>query len=88
MRSADRLGKPEGLLADAGYFSEDNVNYCEAEEITPYISDSRQRHNLPLEERFKPPLSCPENADALAAMVHRLQTTQRVKRCMPNANPR
>ena len=25
----DALGKPEGLLADAGYFSEDNVNLCE-----------------------------------------------------------
>jgi transposase len=74
--TADRLGKPEGLLADAGYFSESNVNCCEAEEITPYISDSRQRHNLPLEDLFKPPLPCPEDADALAAMVHRLQTTE------------
>ena len=73
---ADRLGKPEGLLADAGYFSEDNVNRCEAEEITPYISDSRQRHNISLEERFKPPLPCPEDADALTAMVHRLQTAE------------
>jgi transposase len=74
--TADRLGKPEGLLADAGYFSEANVNCCEAEEITPYISGSRQRHNLPLEERFKPPLPCPQDADALAALAHRLQTAE------------
>jgi len=73
---ADSLGKPEGLLADAGYFSENNVNCCEAEEITPYISDSRQRHNIPLEDLFKPPLPCPEDADALTAMVHRLQTAE------------
>lgn len=68
------LGKPEGLLADAGYFSADNVQHCEAAQITPYISDSRQRHNLPLEERFKSPPPCPEDADALTAMQHRLRT--------------
>jgi transposase len=74
--TADSLGKPDGLLADAGYFSEDNVNRCVAEEITPYISGSRQQHNLSLQERFKPPLPCPEDAGALAAMVHRLQTLE------------
>ena len=73
---ADSLGKPEGLLADAGYFSEDNVNRCVAEEITPYISGSRQQHNISLEERLKPPLPCPEDTGALAAMVHRLQTLE------------
>ena len=73
---AESLGKAEGLLADAGYFSEDNVNRCVDGEITPYISGSRQQHNLSLEERFKPPLPCPEDAGALAAMVHRLQTLE------------
>jgi len=72
----DKLGKPEGLLADAGYFSADNVERCAAENITPYICDSRQRHNLPLQERLKQPPSCPENADALTAMAHRLQTPE------------
>jgi hypothetical protein len=72
----DSLGKADGLLADAGYFSENNVNCCEAEEITSYISDSRQRHNILLEDLFKPPLPCPEDADALAAMVHRLQAAE------------
>jgi len=71
----DRLGKPQGLLADAGYFSENNVTRCEADEVTPYISDSRERHNLPWDERFQaPPPSCPENADAVTAMQHRLRT--------------
>lgn len=72
----DRLGKPDGLLADAGYFSAENVQHCEAEEITPYISDSRQHHNLSLEERFKSPPPCPEDADAVTAMVHRLRTVE------------
>jgi transposase len=72
----DSLGKPDGLLADTGYFSESNVKRCEATEITPYISDSRERHNLPWDERFQTPPSCPENADAVTAMTHRLRTPE------------
>ena len=70
------LGKPEGLLTDAGYFSEDNVRRCQADGITPYISDSRERHNLSWDERFKSPPPCPENADAVTAMRHRLRTPE------------
>lgn len=69
-----RLGKPEGLLADAGYFSADNVQRCEAGEITPYLCDRRERHHLPLEERFQSPPPCPVDADAVTAMAHRLRT--------------
>jgi transposase len=72
----DSLGKPDGLLADTGYFSESNVKRCEANEITPYISDSRERHNIPWDERFKSPPSCPEDADAVTAMAHRLRTSE------------
>lgn len=72
----ESLGKPEGLLADAGYFSEDNVKRCTADEITPYISDSRERHNLPWEERFQSPPPCPQDADAVTVMRHRLRTPE------------
>jgi len=72
----DRLGKPQGLLADAGYFSEDNVKRCQADEITPYISDSRERHHLPWNERFQSPPPCPEDADAVTVMAHRLRTPE------------
>ena len=72
----DSLGKPEGLLADTGYFSEGNVKRCEANEIMPYISDCRERHNLPWDERFKSPPPCPEDADAVTAMAHRLRTSE------------
>jgi len=71
-----RLGKPEGLLTDAGYFSEDNVKRCQADGITPYISDSREQHNLPWDERFQSPPPCPEDADAVTAMRHRLRTPE------------
>ncbi len=72
----DSLGKADGLLADAGYFSEANVKRCEAEELTPYISDNRERHNLPWGERFKSPPPCPEDADAVTTMRHRLRTPE------------
>lgn len=70
------LGKAEGLLADAGYFSAENVKQCEAAKVVPYISDHRERHNLPWDERFKTPPPCPQDADAVAAMAHRLRTAE------------
>ena len=73
---AGSLGKPEGLLADAGYFSESNVERCAADEVTPHISDHRERHNLPWDERFHSPPSCPGDADAVTAMRHRLRTAE------------
>jgi len=70
------LGKAEGLLADAGYFSAGNVKQCEAAKVVPYISDHRERHNRPWDERFKTPPHCPEDADAVTAMAHRLRTAE------------
>ncbi len=49
---------------------------CEAEELTPYISDNRERHNLPWDERFKSPPPRPEDADAVTTMRHRLRTPE------------
>ena len=72
----DQLGKVEGLLADAGYFSADNVAHCEEADITPYISDHRERHNLAWDERFKEPPPCPQDADAVTVMAHRLRTVE------------
>lgn len=70
------LGKAAGLLADAGYFSADNVARCEDSEITPYISDHRERHNLTWDERFKTPPACPQDADAVTTMAYRLRTLE------------
>lgn len=72
----EQLGKVDGLLADAGYFSSDNVAHCEEAEITPYISDHRERHNLTWDERFKEPPPCPQDADAVTVMAHRLRTVE------------
>ena len=48
---ADELGKPEALVADAGYHSKENVDRC-VQDIEPYIAGSRERHNQPLEDRL------------------------------------
>lgn len=70
------LGAANALLADTGYFSEGNVQECEQNGVTPYISLRREKHNLPLDERFADPGPCPGDADAVTAMAHRLQTAE------------
>ena len=73
---AEELGKPQALVADAGYHSKDNVERCEEQGIEAYIAGSREAHNQPLEERLQAPPECPADADAdaVTAMKHRLQT--------------
>ena len=73
---ADELGKPEALVADAGYHSKDNVERCVEQDIEPYIAGNRERHNRPLEDRLNAPPECPADADAVTAMKHRLQTAE------------
>ena len=70
----DELGQVDTLLADTGYFSEANVNRCEADSITPYIPQGRQGHNEQLQQRFAADPPEPEQPNAVDAMVHRLQT--------------
>jgi hypothetical protein len=48
------LGQPEKLLADAGYYSEDNLDACEEAKIEAYIPSRRESHYSDVTERFKP----------------------------------
>ena len=68
------LGKVKKLLADTGYFSAANVEKCIEDGIEPFIAEKRQPHNLPLVERFSGDPEPPQNATAVQAMRHRLQT--------------
>ncbi len=70
------LGKVRKLLADTGYFSEANVDKCIESGMVPFIPEKRQKHNLPLLERFSGDPAPPENATAVQAMRHRLQTQE------------
>ena len=72
----EQLGKVTTLLADNGYLSEHNVGRCEQEHIVPCIAVGRDRHNLPLTERFGQPPPVPDDADALTKMNHRLRTPE------------
>ena len=72
----DCLGKPESLLADAGYFSKSNVIECAKHKVTPYIASGRDGHNKSLEERFKKPAPLHNTTDPVAVMKHRLKTSE------------
>jgi hypothetical protein len=70
----DNLGAVDTLLADAGYFSKDNVKCCIGNHVFPYIAPNRQRHNPSLEDRFTEPDPLPAFADPVTEMTHRLKT--------------
>lgn len=72
----DALGEAQNLLADTGYFSESNVNLCQNLEIKALIPEKREKHNLPLKERFKVEPQAPDNTSPLEAMKHRMLTKE------------
>jgi transposase len=72
----EALGAAENLLADTGYFSETNIVKCTEARLVPYIPEVREKHNLPLMERFREDTEPPQNATAVQAMRHRLQTRE------------
>jgi transposase len=70
----DDLGRPDTLLADAGYFSEANVEACARTGINPLIAPGRDAHHPAVDDRFAPAPPAPENPTPLDAMRHRLKT--------------
>ena len=70
----DKLGKPDTLLADKGYFGKDNIQACVKQKITPLIALGREAHHLPLEQRLAPDAPEPESTDPLVKMAWKLQT--------------
>ena len=50
----DDFGRPDTLLADAGYFSEANVEACAKAGIDPLIAPGRDAHHPGVDERFAP----------------------------------
>ena len=66
------LGKVDTMLADAGYYSDDNVASSEQSGIEPFIPPNREKHNQPLTERFIEPAPLPENAGPIDKMRNKL----------------
>jgi transposase len=70
----EELGTVDTLLADAGYYSEDNAARCEQSGIEPYIPPQRDKHNQSLTERFSEPATLPEDAKPIDKMRNKLKT--------------
>jgi transposase len=68
------LGGAETLLADNGYFSQDNVKACADQNMTPLIALGREAHHLPLAERLAPDTALPATDDPVIKMAHELKT--------------
>jgi len=70
-----RVGKPEAVAMDNGYFSQTNINACEQRGIAPYIATGREPHHLGwhtfFQEQAEPPA---EDASPKVKMAYRLQT--------------
>ncbi len=71
-----KLGQPDTLLADNGYYSQRNVEACDDHHMTPLIAMGREVLHLPLEERLAADQPKPDSDDALVNMAHRLKTKQ------------
>ena len=68
------LGNPVNLVADAGYFSEANVNACVEHAMTPLIAVSRQAHHPDPLERFTGPPPLEKDTTEMEKMRHLLRT--------------
>jgi len=70
------IGKPDALIADAGYYSAENVERCAAHGIEPYIASGRESHYPPLAERLRPVEPVAEAASDVERMKQRLRTIE------------
>jgi transposase len=70
----------ECLIADTGYFSEHNLQACEAAQIEPLIAVARENHHPNWRERHTEPSPLPATATPAETMAHRLKTKDGRKR--------
>jgi transposase len=68
----------ETLSADAGFFSEDNVQRCESANIIPLIVDKRDKHNTWLDQQSEPQVKedLELEKDPVKKMKKRLKTKE------------
>lgn len=70
----EEVNRPEVFLADTGYFSEKNVETCNAAGIEPLIAVGRDEHHPHWRDRFEEPDPLSEAASPVEQMKHRLKT--------------
>jgi transposase len=71
---APKLGDAKTLIADTGYYSENNIKACVDAKIDPLLCVARQDHHPHWRERFAEPAALAPDATPLQAMTHRLST--------------
>jgi hypothetical protein len=75
LQTQGQLEQVAQVIADAGYYSEKNIDHCEAVNIEPLFAISRESHHPDWRERYSEPLAQPaEEASAVEKMAYRLKT--------------
>ena len=69
-----QLGRVGQLIADNGYFSQSNINICEAAGVEAFIAAGREKHHIDVFERFSEPPALAPGADPGTKMRHKLRT--------------
>lgn len=70
----DDVGHTATVLADAGYFSQANVERCLARKVRPLIARRRDQHYTPWLDRLAEPPPFDEAAGPVERMAHDMQT--------------
>lgn len=68
------LNQPQHMLADSGFYSENNVDACKAAGIEPLIAVGRDQHHPHWRNRFEQPLPLTQPATHVEQMKHALKT--------------
>lgn len=74
-KAPDELGQTAAVLADAGFFSQANVERCLARDVRPLIARRRDQHYMPWLDRLAEPPLLDEAAGPVERMAHDLQTS-------------
>ena len=67
-------GEVKCLIKDTGFYSEKNIQACEAANIDSLIAVARDEHHPDWRERHSEPEALPDNATAARKMAHKLKT--------------
>lgn len=73
-KAPDELGHAACVLADAGFFSQANVERCLAQKVRPLIARRRDQHYTPWLDRLAEPPPLDESAGPMVRMAHDMQT--------------
>lgn len=72
----ESVGRASRVLADAGFFSQANVEHSLGRGVEPLIARRRDQHYVPWFDRMTEPPPLDETAGSVERMVHRLRTSE------------